>query len=190
MTTTYEKRESVLEREPRRWRIEPGALVEELPGGRRTAIAWDDVEEVRLRFDPTQYKSWRHVFSVYGAGATISFDNGHYLAMGEFEDRSASFSPFVSAVLDKVRSPRARLYAGATPLGYAATAVPLMLGLGLLLLVLWNLPVDADAGGGRILERLFAVAVALPLAGYWAVRSWPRQATRESLLEMLPGRTP
>jgi hypothetical protein len=184
----YEKRESILERGPRRWRIEPDALVQEFPGGGRTAIRWADVTEVRLRYAPTELKIWRHMFTVRGGGGRIEFDNGHYVGVGDFENRTGAFSAFVGEVLDEVaaKSPRAKLYRGSTPLNYLLLAGPCLLALFFLAYVLWTLPVGVNAGGGIVAAKLALLAFMIPVGMVWAVQAWPRPGTFETLRENLP----
>lgn len=180
----YDKRESILEKGSRCWRIEPDALVQAFPGGRTVRLPWAGITEVRLRFAPTEWKTWRYLFTVRGAGGRIEFDNGHYVSVGEFENRSAAFSAFVGAALDEVaaRSPKARLYLGSTPLNYTLLAGPALLAFAGLAWVLWALPVS----GGLVAVRLVLLAAMLPVSLLWAVRAWPRRATFETLRQNLP----
>ncbi len=81
------------------------------------------------------------------SGAAIELTSQHYLSFGNFEDRSQVFYPFVSALIDRVRTanPAARLVSGMPPMlwwfwflsfGLLAFLLILCIALGLLGLTL------------------------------------------------------
>jgi hypothetical protein len=188
MSGSYEKRESIFEKTPRVWRIEPDALVHAFPAGGEFRLPWNEVRRVRLRFAPTEYKPWRYLFSVNGKrGRGISFDNGHYVSIGEFENRSLAFSAFANAVLDKVaeRAPGAKLYLGSSVLNYVALLSSMLIPMAGLIWLLLTLQ-DWEPNE-RFWTRLSIIGAMLPLAGLWVVRARPRHADMAALRENLPG---
>lgn len=174
MTTTYSKRENAFEKGEHIWRVEDDCLVWTRPGGDSLTLLWKDVGAVRAAFAPTEWKTWRHVFELTTRkGAKLLIDNAHFKSVGDFEDRSASFVPFVLACIDRVVAlapdARGRIGAGAASyFGQLAFALSMM---ALLVFVLVALPTPL---GGLIFLKLALIGVMLPVAAVWAVRSRPR----------------
>ncbi|RYF93065.1 MAG: hypothetical protein EON95_10210 [Caulobacteraceae bacterium] len=103
MTTTFSKRDNAFERGEHVWRVEDDCLIWTRPGGDSLTLLWKDVGAVRAAFAPTRWKRWRHIFELTTRkGATLLIDNAHFKTVGDFEDRSASFVPFVLACIDRV----------------------------------------------------------------------------------------
>lgn len=187
MSERYEKRESILETAPRVWRIEPDALVHAFPRGGEFRLPWSEVRRVRLRYAPTEYKRWRYIFSIDGRrGRGMSFDNSHYLGVADFEDRSAAFSAFVSAVLDKVaeRAPKAKLYLGSSVLNYTVLMASMLIPMAALCWLILSLP--GWEPNEMFWARFGIIAAMLPVAGLWIVKARPRHADMATMRENLP----
>jgi hypothetical protein len=174
VVVTYAKRENAFEKGEHVWRVEDDCLVWTRPGGDSLTLLWKDVGTVRTAFAPTEWKSWRHVFALTTRkGATLVIDNAHFKSVGDFEDRSSSFVPFVLACIERVAAlaPDARGRIGAGPLNYYGQLGFALAMMALLALVLFTLPTPS---GGLVAVKLFLVAAMLPVAAAWAVRSKPR----------------
>src|SRR5690606_30610268 len=110
-TAIYRRRAGRLSRGEREWRVEPDALVSRGASGRERRIPWADVVSVRVGFNAARGRPWRHLTELQPRhGAKIELDNAHFLAPGAYEDRSASYGPFVRAALARIgaANPNAR----------------------------------------------------------------------------------
>ncbi len=186
MTTTYSKRENAFEKGEHSWRVEDDCLIWIRPSGDSLTLLWKDVGAVRAAFAPTRWKTWRHVFELTTRkGSRLVIDNAHFKSVGNFEDRSPKFIPFVLACLDRVvaQAPDARASVGAGPLSYFGQMAFMLGMMAVLAAVLLLLPTPL---GGVIIVKMLLVAAMLPVAAVWAVRSRPRK-TPLSLGGMLPG---
>ena len=140
-----------------------------LPAG-EVRLPWSQVRQVRLCYAPTELKAWRHVFTVDGSGGvSISFDNGHYVSVGEFENRSAAFLASVVAVLQKVseHAAAARLCLGSPPLSYAALLAAAAVPMAILCWMILPVPSTILGVELNIVGRLLIMAAMLPLVGLW-----------------------
>lgn len=172
---SYAKRESVLEKGERSWRVTDAALVITEADGRFTEVPYSAVTGLRLAFVPASAKPWRHVCVVITRpGRVFEIDNGHFKGVGDFEDRSAAYRTMVEALVGRLvatGSP-ARLHVGATAGAYAAQlilvlAVAVVLGWVLVVTSFGVWPVTAIIKG-------IIVIVSLPLLVRWAIRARPR----------------
>jgi hypothetical protein len=176
MTITYAKRQTAFDREEHQWRVEPEALIWVRPGGESLTAPWRDVVAVRAAFAPTRWKPWRHVLEIVNRqGPRLLIDNAHLRGVGDFEDRSETFSRFALACIASIETaaPSARGWIGAgwgRYLGQAGFAGAVIL---LATIVLLALP---SALGGTVLLKLALIGAMLPLAAVWLVRSRPRRA--------------
>lgn len=173
-TTTYSKRENAFEKGEHVWTVEDDCLIWTRPGGDSLTLLWKDVGAVRAAFAPTRWKSWRHVFELTTRkGSKLLFDNAHLKGVGDFEDRSSSFSPFVMACLGRViaHAPDAKASVGASPASYFGQLLFAGSALALLIFVLIALPTPL---GWLIIAKLLLIVVMLPVAVTWAIRSRPR----------------
>lgn len=189
MTITYSKRENAFEKGQHVWSVEDDCLIWTRPSGDSLTLLWKDVGAVRAAFTPSRLKRWRHVFELTTRkGSRLLIDNGHFRAIGDFEDRSASFIPFVLACLDRViaHAPDAKASVGESPGGYMAQLAFAGSMLALMTYVLIVLPTPL---GWLIIVKLLLIAAMIPLAIRWAIRSRPRKAplTVGGLQPGLPG---
>lgn len=188
MTTAYAKRETVFETGEHHWRVEPEALVWTRPTGESLTVLWRDVTGIRAAFAPTKWKAWRYLIEIHTRqGRQLTIDNGHIRAVGDFEDRSAAFTPFALACVERTAalSPAARGWLGSSPGGYVGQLVFFLLCLAFMLTVLILLPTPL---GALVLIKLLLILVSLPVAVLWAIRARPRRVpmTREAFAAGLP----
>lgn len=172
--TSYSKRETAFDPGEQVWTVEAEGLRWARADGARLGMAWARVRAVRLTFAPTGLKPWRHKLTLVSRTAgTWTIDNGHFKGVGDFEDRSAGFNPFVLACVERVAAanPAAQGRLGADPLAYWAQMAFVVLGLGALAWVVLALPVDFN---GAQWAKLGVIAALLPTGLLFAVRSWPR----------------
>ena len=188
MTTTYAKRENAFEKAEHVWRVEDDCLIWTRPTGESLTLLWKDVGAIRAAYAPTRWKSWRYIFELTTRkGSKLLIDNGHFKKVGDFEDRSATFIPFVLAIVDRViaHAPDAKASIGASPASYFGQLGFMLSMMALLAWVLIMLPTPL---GWLVILKLLLIAAMLPIAWNWAVKSRPRR-TELSLGAMLPALT-
>jgi len=170
----YAKRENAFEKAERVWTVEPDALVWSGIDGTYARIPWTDVVAVRLVYAPTSLKTWRHKLTLKGRnGATWIIDNAHFKGVGEFEDRSAAFSPFAMACIERIAAaaPAARAALGSDPMAYWTQLAFVAAMVTLLAVVIILLPTPF---GALIWIKLALIAAMLPAMARFVIRSWPR----------------
>lgn len=187
MTIAYRKRENIFTKGETEWRIEDDALVRRAPDGSERRIAWRDVTALRIRFYPTLAKPWLHQYRVEARHASMTIDNGHFAGLADFEDRSASYSPFVRAALERIRecAPGAQVHVGSRPLAFWASMAFVTLALALLAVVVIALPLPAPLPVAAI-AKLAVIVYGIVMMPRWIRRNWPRKGDLASAAKELP----
>lgn len=176
---TYKRRRSVLSRGEREWRIEPDALVMRTPAGAEKATPWRDIVSVRLCQEPARGRPWRYVFELQPRNQRrIRIDNAHSVGRRQYEDRSASYTPFVRAALARIaeHNPKACALMGETPKRYFLLLLGALLALGVLafLLAAVRTPIDALPAPYAALAKLVIILLMLPIFWRWVIGAMPR----------------
>ena len=182
----YRKRRNRVSRGEREWRIETDALVSQSAMGAVTRYRWKDIVSVRLCAKPARGKPWRYVFELQPRHQRrIVIDNAHYAGEGAFEDRSATYTPFVRAALTALAeaNPKARALMGETPKRYFFLLITALLGLGALAfgLVAMRTPLDALPYASAV--KLGIILLMLPLFWVIVVRAVPRGVALDAIPE-------
>jgi hypothetical protein len=159
--------------------------------GGAARFPYGEIAELRMLFDPTRFDAQRHRCDVMMRdGTRISLWSTHYVAVGEFEDRGASYRPFVRALVARAAaaSPACRFRAGKRPLVYWAELVFLLLMAALLVFVL------ALVGGSSlsdlVLVKLALVVAMVPLLLRYVRKNRPRAFDPPAMpADVLPDRT-
>ncbi len=173
----YRRRRSAISRSEREWRVEEDALVTRGGSGNERRYPWPDFIGVRLCFEPTRFKPWRYVFELRTRhGRPITIDNAHFVSVGNFEDRSASYTPFVRAALDRLAAvkPEMRALIGETPKRYFFFLLVALLGLGAAAYALIAFPTPLDAMPFAGLVKLGIILLMLPVFWRWVIKAVPR----------------
>jgi hypothetical protein len=175
----YRRRRGAISRGEREWRVEDDALVSVAPSGREQRYAWRDIVAVRLCQDPTRAKPFRYVFELQPKHQRkVAIDNAHFIARGQFEERSDSYTLFVRAALERiaVENPKARALTGETPKRYFLLLLAALVGLCALafVLVAVRTPIDALPAPYAALVKLVIVLSMLPIFWRWVIRALPR----------------
>ncbi|MBM3526968.1 MAG: hypothetical protein FJX62_02660 [Alphaproteobacteria bacterium] len=170
------------------WTLGPAALVRAEAGAPARQIAYADVEELRLSFDPTRFDRNRYRCDVRAKnGARLTILSTSYISVGNFEDRGGRYAPFVRGLVARVAqaSPHCRFRSGKTPVAYWLQHIVLLAALILLasaLAVVGGLPPMV-----AIAVKLAVIAFYIPLALRYARRNFPRGFTADRIPpEMLP----
>lgn len=176
---SYSKRETAFDPGEQAWTVEPEGLRWSRADGATLGMAWARVREVRLAWAPTGPKPWRYTLTLVSptAGAW-TIDNGHYRGVGDFEDRSERFNPFVLACVAHVSAanPAARARLGAGPLAYWALIGFVAVAFAALAAALLLLPAPLKEPHWL---KLGIVATLLPAGALFAVKSRPRTTALE-----------
>ena len=199
---THVSRANIFQTEAR-WRLAPDALVRE--GGEPAPAPWwahalriflrviwpwsgikidpggaarfpyAGITELRLSFDPTRVDTRRHRCDVRSAGGAGTLWSTHFAGVGEFEDRAATYTPFVRGLVAHVvaANPNCAFRAGTRPLAYWAGQLFL---LAMAVVAIW---VIAMVGGSALSEvtwgKIFVVLGLIPLAFNYARKNRPRR---------------
>ncbi len=183
---TYFEREQV-------WRLEPDAITCEGGGSTRAPAGvarfpYADVVELRLSFAPTRFDSQRHRCELRLAdGRAATIVSTHFRAVGDFEDRSASYVPLVRSLVARVAAanPACRFEAGRPAAAYWGEHL-FLLAMALLLALVLGFAADA-ALGTLVIVKLAIIACFVPLAVRYARKNRPRRFTPDAIpAEVLP----
>lgn len=174
---SYSKRESLFEKGEWTWTVDDDALRVRDPKGGDSVMYWKEVEGVRLAYAPTRFKTWRHLLELkFRANGKMTIDNAHFAGVGNFEDRSAAYTPFVRAALAKVaqKAPDARCSLGAAPVGYWLAMIFVWAVFAALAAVMLAIPIDGIPGVAWV--KLGIIAFFIPSLAAWMVKARPRGA--------------
>ncbi len=180
MTVIYRKRRNLFEAGETEWRVEDDALVVQTADARLARYPWAELKGVRLGYAPTRFKTRRHDLVLsFTDGRTVEVDNQSFAGVADFEDRSATYVPFVRAVLAKAGThPDLMVRVGATPMSYALNLSFVTISFAAVLAVLILLPVDL---GVYLIIKIVIVATMLPALYRWIRHARPRLARPDAL---------
>ena len=175
---THAVRRSMLEKAECVWRIDPDALVTRDHRGVETRDRWGDVTAIRIASAPTRYQMWRHILLLtFKGGIKRLVQNSHFVGIGNFENRAATYAPFVREALRQVQkqAPNATARIGAGPIFYWSTVIILGLLFAGLAALLMFIPFDELGNASpTIWVKIGILAVLLPVLFMWARKSYPR----------------
>lgn len=181
----YRRRRDRLSRSEREWRVEDDALVTRGSGAEKR-YRWKDIVSVRLTAEPARDRPWRYVFELQPKHQRkIVLDNAHYLAPGAYEERSATYAPFVRAVAARLATtnPSAQALIGETPKRYFFLLVTALLALGGLAFVLVAVPTPLDTLPYGNLIKFGAILLMLPVFWRWVLKAMPRGVALDAIPE-------
>ena len=145
------------------------------PGG-AARFPYAGITELRLSYDPTRVDTRRHRCDVRCAGGERgTLWSTHFAGVADFEDRAATYTPFVRALVAHVAAanPNCAFRAGTRPLAYWAGQLFL---LAMAIVAIW---VIAMVGGSALSEvtwgKLCVVLGLIPLAFNYARKNRPRR---------------
>jgi hypothetical protein len=173
----YRKRQSIFDAAEHEWRITPDSIVVRDSTGFEVSHSWREAASVELSFAPTQMKPWRYRCRiVFRDGARVEFDNAHFEGIADFEDRSASYSPFVREALARISAaaPDAKVHVGYGATSYTANVVFVGVAFAFLAAILVFLPLPLGAWPVTAIVKLALIASMLPLFFRWLRWSRPR----------------
>ncbi len=181
---TYSQRRNLFEKSEWTYTVRDDGLLVRDQRGHETLLAWGDVAAVRISYAPSRSKSWRHVLVLTMRNRVRwEIDNTHFKGIADFENRSASYTPFVQAVIAQLaaKSPAAEARLGAQPISYWFS----VLSLSLLFLILGSVLVSVPIGGipGIAWVKLAIILVMLPVLVLWAKRAYPREVKLDAIPE-------
>lgn len=182
----YRRRANRVSRGEREWRVEDDALVTRGGSGNIRRTRWSEIVSVRLYHDPSAQKPFRYMFELKPRDKVkIVIDNAHYAGTGKYEDRSATYTPFVRAALARVaaQSPKAMALMGETPKRYFFLLLLSLIGLCALAYVLVAVPTPLDGAPYAGLIKLGIILAMLPMFWLWVLRAMPRGVPLDAIPE-------
>jgi len=174
------------------WTLEPDALTL-TGGGALTAetvlrFPYRNVAEVQLSFAPTRADRGRYRCRVrMRSGQSVEIISTHYAGIMNFEDRSATYTPFVRELVARIAAvnPDCRFRSGKSPIVYLAEHLFLFTMFGFLVTVLIA-TADSTIGETSWL-KLGLIGFFLPVAVLYTKRNWPRRFTAQTIpADVLP----
>jgi hypothetical protein len=160
------------------WRLGPDAL--ELQGGPTAGpdvvmrFPYRDIVGVRLSYAPSRVDSARYRCDLrMRSGQQLAILSTHYAGIADFEDRAATYAPFVRALIARVAAanPSASFRSGKNPVTYWLEHLFLLAMVVVLVFVL------SMTGFGYISEsswaKLFIVLCSIPLLIAYTRKNWP-----------------
>jgi hypothetical protein len=182
----YRRRAGALSRSEREWRVEPDALVSRGASGGERRYAWKDIVSVRLFQEPARHRPWRYVFELQPKHQRkVVLDNAHFVARGEYEERSAEYTRFVRAATRQLaaENPKARALMGETPKRYFFLLLLALIGFGALALALAVVRTPLDDLAYANLVKFGVIALMLPVFWRWVIKAMPRGAPLDAIPE-------
>jgi hypothetical protein len=176
---TYIARANALEYEGT-WRLTSDSL--ELKGGPTAGpdvvlhFPYAGMSELRLSFAPTRFDRRRYRCEVrMRSGQRVSIISTHFESVGNFEDRAATYVPFVRGLIARVAAanPACRFRSGKRPLFYLLEHAFLLAALVLLVFV-----IGLVGGAGLsqlVLVKLAILAFYIPVMILYTRKNWPRR---------------
>ena len=174
---TYIARANALEYEAI-WRLGPDGL--ELQGGPTAGpdvvlrFPYRDIVGVRLSYAPSRVDSARYRCDLrMRSGQQLAMLSTHYAGIADFEDRAATYAPFVRALIARVAAanPSARFRSGKNPVTYWVEHLFLLAMVVLLVFVL------SMTGFAPLSESSWAklgiVLGSIPLLLVYTRKNWP-----------------
>ncbi len=182
----YRKRANPMARGEREWRVEEEALVSVGADRRERAVAWRDVIGVRLCHEPARRRPWRYAFEIQPrTGRAIEIDNAHLVSLGAFEDRSASYTVFARAALERIAvcSPKARALIGETPRRYFVLLLASLLGLCAAAVAMTVFPTPLDDLPFATPAKLTTILLLAAVFWRWVIGAMPRGIALDAVPE-------
>lgn len=174
---TYRRRRNAISGGEREWRVEEHALITRSGTGSERRTPWCDIVGVRLYHEAQRYRPWRYALELHTRqGARFIIDNAHNVGPRTFEDRSASYTPFVRAALQRIAAdnPKALALMGETPKRYFFLLLAALIAFGALAFALVVIPTPFDSLPYAALAKLGIILLMLPIFWRWVIGSVPR----------------
>lgn len=183
----YKRRESVLTSGETEWRANDEGLTRRDPDGNEVALKWSDVHFVQVRYNPTSLKRWLHMTRIVSTNALMVLDNSHFVGFGDFEDRSATYTPLMRKALERiaVAAPNADIRVGSDSTAYVAQILLILVAFSALAFVILTLPVPVPLTFS-ISVKLLIIATGLPFLWRWIKTNRPRKKTALEAIADLP----
>ncbi len=195
---TYQFRLS-LARSETTYRIEGDALVWS-EGGENGRLPFSEIRQIRIYGSPgigfggsTVAPSFQRCVVKPRQGRAHVFSSNHYVSLGKFEDRSATFRPFIEALIRRVAAvnPATQFISGMPGVLWAIWALILLSVVILAPLALLVIIIDLLSGGGfsatHLAVTIFLLGILFTLGSRWRmlVRNRPQQLDPGPMVEHL-----
>jgi hypothetical protein len=163
--------------------IIPWMIMKIEPGG-PARFAFADIVEMRLSFEPSRFDAKRHRCEItLRDRAKVSIWSTHYVSVGEFEDRAATYSPLVRALVAHVgaANPACDFRVGKRPLGYWLRLIFVLTAFSALAYMI--MLVGSAAFSGIVIVKLVIIAAFVPLLVRYINKNRPGRFKPEAIPE-------
>lgn len=180
----YKRRESMLEKGERIYRLTADAIEMERPDGYKWSLKLAEIAWIRVAYAPTRFKTNRYLVTVSTrSNQKLQYDNIHFVGVANFEDRSTAFSEFTRFLIERVResSPGAVLKSGAPAVSYFGQLFFVGAAFLLLAFVIFALPIGVGNFALTAILKLGIIIVFLPFLFKWIVKSRPQTLPMDTI---------
>jgi hypothetical protein len=163
--------------------IIPWMIMKIEPGG-PARFAFADIVAMRLSFEPSRFDAKRHRCEItLRDRAKVSIWSTHYVSVGEFEDRAATYSPLVRALVARVgaANPACDFRVGKRPLGYWLRLIFVLTAFSALAYMI--MLVGSAAFSGIVIVKLVIIAAFVPLLVRYINKNRPGSFKPEAIPE-------
>jgi hypothetical protein len=159
-------------------------MIMKIEAGGPARFPFGDIVEMRLSFAPSRFDAKRHRCDIAmrdGSCATIW--STHYVSVGEFEDRAATYSPLVRALVAHVgaANPACDFRVGKRPLGYWLRLIFVLMAFSALAYMI--MLVGSAAFSGIVIVKLVIIAAFVPLLVRYINKNRPGRFKPEAIPE-------
>jgi hypothetical protein len=170
------------------WRLLPDAL--ELQGGPTAGadvvlrFPYRDITGVRLSYAPSRFDHARYRCDLRMRwGQQIAILSTHYAGIADFEDRAATYGPFMRGLIARVgaANPAASFRSGKNPVAYALEHLFLFAMVVLLVFVLST--IGFAYVGETSWVKFFIITASIPLLIVYARKNWPGRFRPDAIPE-------
>lgn len=155
MSVTHSYRPSAFEKE-RHYRLTAEGITIECESFQPVFISYDSINAIHLTFDPSRFDTNKYVCKMYYNREVTWISSSHYVSMGTFENRGASYRAFLMALHQNLSHFQSIRYKRG--IAYAKYYALLFLVFVTIFLVSWALISWLPSSNGLILFRLMVFA--------------------------------
>jgi hypothetical protein len=163
------------------FRLAHGALIRETPNGAQASLPYAEIRAVRLYRSPgmgSMAPAFLRCTLRPRKGRAVVLSSNHFAGFGKFEDRSATFRPFVETLLQRlaVANPQTAFRAGMPPVLWWSWAV--LLAITVIVVPLLVVLIAVDLADGRGIDAPLVAVLGVLLVVFFGTFGYVRDLRR------------